>query len=884
MSRTRATSRAPLSLSDSRSGVTRVRPEILNLREELHEAREQFRDQHDRGAAAVGLCSRFTAVIDAAVTRLFEGAASDLPGLRAHCCLTPIGGYGRRQLAPYSDIDLMILHSGSKPSEVQELARRLTQDIFDSGLALGQSLRTPDEALALARHDAVTASSLIEARLLVGDSALYERFRTQFDSSLRRRARAFCAAFVDARREERLKFGETVYLLEPNIKRSRGALRDVHLLRWLWCAQTGVPDFDRLQAMGILSNFDYRRLTSARDFLMRVRNDLHLAAGAGRDDLSRAEQVRIAAKLGYRGRSGLLPVEQFMRDYFRHASHVWFLAARVSDLAAPKRTVSRVINTVVGRYLDHDYRVGLDDINATGLGRTKLQSRVEEVLRLVDLARVYQKRIGQDTWYLVYRAAPAYPTDLSPAAASRFLTILDQPEGLGDLLRRLHDLGVLEKVIPEFAHARCLLQFNQYHKYTVDEHCIRAVEEATRLATATGVPAEVYRGLPSKGLLHLTLLLHDLGKGHEEDHSVLGEAIAAQNGERLGLSEGDTNTVKFLVLKHLEMAHLAFRRDTSDPRTIEAFANEVGTAERLTLLFLVTCADMAAVGPGVMNAWKVDVLSDLYARTLEVLEPERAGAEIGRRRVARDSVWAELTPAERSDPWFARQFEALPESFVMSRPAEDSAAALRRLGRLSDGKGAAWGAPLRETGTLEFVAGVDRGTGRGVFSSMAGALSAARMQILAAETSQLDGGLLLLRYVVEDRGPGGEVDWLQRVAQRMVDSIDSDTPPKFLKIWGAEQEHSSARLANLPSEVRIDCAISPDYTIVEVFTFDRRGLLYDLARTLHDLGLVIRFAKIGTYLDQVVDVFYVTERTGAKPTDDHRLDEIRRRLRAVTEN
>ncbi|QDU87019.1 Bifunctional uridylyltransferase/uridylyl-removing enzyme [Pirellulimonas nuda] len=869
---------------DSKPGVPRLRSELLEVRDALEAARQQFRHGHDLGADAVRLCGRFTGHVDTALTRLFESAVADAPAgeaaaIRAGCVLAPIGGYGRRQLAPYSDIDLMILHAGGAAAgAAKNLARRLTQDIFDAGMALGQSLRTVEEALSLSKQDAVIASSLVEARQLIGSAEVYQKFRTQFEASVRRRARYFCGMFVEARREERLKYGETIYLLEPNIKRSRGALRDIHLLRWLWYTQHGVSDFDRLQSMGVVSMFDYRRLTSARDFLMRVRNDLHLEAGKARDDLARAEQLRMAEKMGYRGRDGLRPVEQFMRDYFRHASHVWFLAARVSELTQPKPTVDRVLGPVVGRYLDHDYRVGVRDIHATGDGRAKLTSRVEEVLRLVDLARLYQKRIGAETWYLVYRASPTFTTELSPDAAARFLAILDNPTGLGELLRRMHDLGVLEKVVPEFTHARCLLQFNQYHKYTVDEHCIRAVQEAAAFETREDGLGAVYRALPQKRLLHLALVIHDLAKGRDGDHSVLGAELARQNARRLGLSEADGETLAWLVLKHLEMALVAFRRNTGDPQTVAAFAQDAATPERLTLLYLITCADFAAVGPGVLNAWKVEVLSDLHRRALAVLQPERTPSDDERRGAVRGQVWARLSEPERDDPWFAQQFAALPESFVTGRPAGDVADTLQRLKRLSDGRGDAWGVSRPETGTTELLAGVDRGSGRGVFSAMAGALSASGMQILAAETASLADQMLLLRYVVEDRGPSGDPGRVAQAAAKMVAAIDSDKAPKFPRIWGVEQQHTDARLSDLPTEVRLNASVSQEHLIVEVFTLDRRGLLYHLARALHDLELVIAVAKIGTYLDQVVDVFYVAERDGGKPAGEERFEAIRARL------
>jgi [protein-PII] uridylyltransferase len=464
----------------------------------------------------------------------------------------------------------------------------------------------------------------------------------------------------------------------------------------------------------------------------------------------------------------------------------------------------------------------------------------------------------------------------------RFLALLANPQRLGEALRRLHELGVLEKIIPAFAHARSLLQFNQYHKYTVDEHCIRTVEEATLFAERHDTLGEVYRKLADKTTLHLVLLLHDLGKGFEDDHSEVGRRIATETAQRLGLPHQQGATLEFLVHRHLYMSHFGLKHDTSQPQLVGRFVEEVGSQERLDLLYLVTCADLAGVGPDVLSSWKVEVLSDLYlmaSRQLAAGGAARDGRYDGERRTA----WELLTAAEQGDPWFERQLAALPDSYTHKRPAAQQVDTLRRLRQLAPRAGTAWANYLPETDTVEFVAGVDQGVGRAIFSSMAGALTSNKMQILSAETNTLADGLLLMRYVATEPESPGEPssERLAAICRALVESIDSDQVPTFPKILGREQKEAAAMLAGLPNEVRIDNDLSDESTIVEVFTVDRRGLLYRLARALHDLGLVIRFSKIGTYLDQVVDVFYVTERDGTKPSRTERLHEIRQTLRAV---
>lgn len=881
-----AATRSPL--ASDRPPVSRLRQELLDARERLAEGREAIHRQHDLGMPGVQVGRKLTALADAAVQRVAESALADFPRpvadrLRERAVLVAHGGYGRRQMAPFSDVDVMLLHQGRVDRDVERFARRLTQDVFDIGLQLGQSLRTVEESIRLARHDAVIASSLVESRRLFGSEQVMNDFGERFRRMISRRVTAQCMEFVEARREERDKYGETVYLLEPNVKRSPGALRDLHLLRWLWFAHAGESDLERLRLRGVISKFDHRRLVTARDFLMRVRNELHFHAGKELDALTRAEQVRIAEKFGYYGSAGLLPVERFMRDYFRHAGHISFLATRMSELSAPKPTVEWVLDSVFVRRVEADYQIGSREIAATQQGRAKLERQLGEALRLLDLARLSDLRIAQDTNYLVYRSAPNYSNELTPQLKADFLQALDNPHGLGRLLRRAHELGVLEKFLPDFARARCLLQFNQYHKYTVDEHSIRAVEEATRYATRGGRSGRAYDSLDRKWFLHLALLIHDLGKGQEEDHSVVGERIAGQTAERFELPADDRDTLMFLIREHLSMNRIALRRDISNPDTITAFAELVGTAERLKLLYLLTLADMCAVGPEVMTKWKGDMLGSLYERTRRRLQPDGDDSPGRRVRARREACWRALSAKQQRDPWYQRQNDALPESFITTHTAQQVVDTLERLRLLNNRRGAAWGRHNPTLGAVEFLAGVDQGSGRGVFSGMAGALSAAGLKINQAETAMLADDLLLLRYVAQDPDSpaGSDPERIYKISRAMENSIDSDKPPRFRRVWGEKTAQSQAELSNQTSEVRLDTSIAERWLIVEVFTFDRLGLLYELARALHELELVIGFAKIGTSGDRVVDVFYVSERDGAKPQGDHRLDAVRSRLEEV---
>ncbi len=871
-------------------GDTVMSEVVKSLRDDLRTGRESIRESHDRKLAGPRVSAKLATLADMAIQRLFEATLSQLDAeqaaaLRSDVALVGLGSHARRQCSPYSDIDLMILHQDLKQEAVAAQLRPLTQGIFDIGLQLGHSVRSPTEAVQLARTDTVICTSLIDARLLLGSRERFESFRSGFETMVRKNSKALCHSFLDARMQERDQYGETVYLLEPHVKRSRGGIRDLNLLRWLSFAKQGISDPERLHHAGAMSKLDFRRLQSATEFLLRLRNEMHFHAGSSHDLLNRAEQLRVADWHGHTQRAGLLPVEHFMRDYFRHTNHLWQLVRRRAASLQVVPTMSRVLEPVLGRKIEDCYRVGAKFVSATPTGMTKLKENLGEVLRIVELSASEGKHLDHATWSTLLLAAPEFTAPVPAGVHAKFYDMLGASSTVGEVLRVLHELGYLEKIVPAMKHVRCLLQFNQYHKYTVDEHSLRAVRKAAGFVDRDDALGHAYREIDDKRVLHLALLLHDLGKGFEEDHSEVGRRIAEETCAILQLERQTAEDVAFLVHKHLVMSHLTFRRDTSDPRLIQGFANDVGSVERLRMLFVLTCADLAAVGPGVLNDWKIDLLADVFSRSATCLQTNDEESPENRLATDRQAVLNAMTESQRNNSWFVRQVEKLPASFLVTCKADQAVSTLQRFHKLDDGAADAWSVYLPETKTLEFTAGVSQGSGRGAFSSMAGALSSAGLQIHAAGTDVLADDLLMLHYTATDPAhPLGTPEHRQQtLCRKLIDSVDSAEAPKFPAVWGTDQAEASIQLSALPDEVRIDTQLSEDYTIIEVFTFDRRGLLYRLARKLHDLQLVISHAKIGTYLDQVVDVFYVTDLDQRKVEDQQRLDEISAELLSLIE-
>ena len=866
-----------------------LREPVIKARRRLAEGRAQIKAWHQSGASGTQVSASLADVVDEIILDLFHAAVRELncgAPIQGALTLAPLGGYGRRDLAPYSDVDLMVLVA-AETGETRALSNRLMRDLYDVGLEVGFSVRTPRDACNAALDDATIFTSLVEARYLAGSATLFSQFATGFQHLAQRGWKKLIPMVEQARRDERGKHGESGYKLNPNVKRARGGLRGIQLLRWVGFARYGIAEPQQLAKIGALTAEELDRIDETTEFLLRLRNELHFHAGRAQDVLDRGEQVRLAPLYGCQGAAGLLPVEQFMRRYFQLTDDVRYLVANFVAVARPHKRMDQVIGPLFSRRVGRDYRVGPIHLSATDPGLAKLRTDMAEVIRLTELAATYDKRIAHDTWIAVRGAMRMLPQVVTPEVCQRFMSLLSQPARLGEMLRRLSELGVLERIIPAFEHARCLLQFNQYHHYTVDEHSILAVEAATRMANHPGGIGTVYRQIRRKDLLHLALLIHDLGKGFPEDHSEVGLRIADETAVRLGVPAHDAEILKFLVHKHLLMTHLALWRDIDDDNQVLQFAIQVGSPETLQMLYVHSAADLDAVGPGVLNDWKLDLLNQLYERALLHLGGEEpAGSASQRDRKAKDQVLSKVNSAE-SD-WFARQVEALPTSYLYGGPPEQIAKELSRLKALHPGRAEAWSRWLSARQVAEYTVATHEAIAPGVFHRLTGTLTAKGLQILSAQINTLADGLILDRFFVADPDHAGAppADRLSDVCQALVAALTrpSDAAPTYSRRWRTSSLDTGRAVTVRPTRIEIDNSTSDRFTIVDVFTHDRMGLLYTITRTLFELGLSVGVAKIGTHLDQVVDVFYVTDPASGKVTDPDRLAEITSRLKTAIES
>ena len=867
--------------------VNRLPPIVMEIREKLAAGRDKLRRQHLAGSPGIQVCSALTDLFDSVVLELYHetlrAVELDAAEFARGAALMPYGGYGRRDTAPFSDVDVMLLYVPRAEAAAHRFSRRFTQLVVDVGLQLGFSARTAAETCQAATRDATIFTSVAEGRFLIGDEALHARFASQFRKLARRRGRRLIPLIDEARRDERSQFGETNYLLEPNIKRSRGGLRDIQLIRWIGFIRCGEVELENLMRAGVLSREDFQRLQAAREFLLRLRNELHFHAGRAQDVFNKSEQRRVADWLGYTGDETFLPVERLMRDYFRHTSEVRHIASNFLADARPVTIAQTLFAPLVTYKLDRDFRVGPRFIAIAKPSLPRLSGDPAGILRLMELANLTDKRIEPRTWSAIRSAMfRENAIDFTPLLGRRFLALLAQPARLGELLRRLHELRVLEKIVPPLAHARHLMQFNDFHKFTVDEHSIRAVECATEFRSRDDTLGETYRSLRRKDLLHLALLLHDLGKGYPGDHSEVGRRLAEECGQQLGLAEADTDTLRFLVHKHLVMSQLAQWRDTTDNAVVVKFAVEMGTPDRLQMMYVLTCADLAGVGPNVLTDWKLRLLTDLYLRTLGHLAGDPQDIS-GRESLARKRNEVRgLARSRDADAWWDRHLHALPRSYLLTRDAGRVVVELERLRTLDRHDAVAWAQFDPKPRTTEYTVGTYEDIAPGIFHRLTGALTSHGLRILSAEINTLADGLVLDRFVVEDPHFADEPppDRCAEVARSLVASLKdvSGQGPAFRKVWGGKECPAPDELERNPTVVRLDTQSSDRFTIIDVFALDQMGLLYTISRTLFELGLSVGVAKIGTHLDQVVDVFYVTDSEQRKIVDPIRLKEIAQRL------
>ncbi|HMP78824.1 MAG TPA: HD domain-containing protein [Pirellulaceae bacterium] len=858
---------------------------VLRARQRWLEGYERIRAQHEEGVAGRRTVQSLSDLLDALLLDLHRGWDGELEALEHQVAIVLHGGSGRREYAPRSDIDLMILHQGRLTEPLTQYSQYLIRAITDAHFKLGHSLRSLRDAMTLALRDPQVFSSLTESRFLVGNHELFLNFVQQLKRLSQRHQTSLLEGLIQARLDERNQFGETVFLLRPNIKRSPGTLRDWHLIRWLGFVRFGETDVDQLCRHGAISSSDATAVQQVTEFLLRIRCDLHFQAQRAEDVLGRNQQVRLAEKFGLTGSEGVLPVEQMMQEYFRRTSELLQISDLFVELSRSRRTVAQaMLDKLTTRQLEGKFRMSLAEIGVLPTVRDTACRDLSSILRLIQLAVQHQKTVERETRLAIREAMrDLSAVTLDEDAARQFVSMLSEPAGLGRALRTLHEVGALERIVPAVAHTRGLLQFNEYHKYTVDEHTLRAVEICTDFQTDQTLVGEVYRQLPDRHVLHLALLLHDLGKGYAEEHCEVGRRIALEVCQLLLLSNEETEAVTFLVHNHLMMSHLAFHRDIGDEAMVAEFVGNVGSVQWLSKLFLLTIADIDAVGPDVLNPWKMELLTGLYRNAYAQLTGRNATELIDPRFEVIYERVAELADDDSTRHWLRRAAQSLPWNYCSGRSAEEVAAQLLDLKYSKPGDVQCWIKPTQRGRLIELCITKHEQIRAGIFYKITGLLASSGLSIQAADIKPLGESLIWYWFQFEDiefaEPPVDRLTEIVRRADAIASGLD-EAPPKFTQRW-EKQAGPAARLTRPEIRVEIDNHTVESATIIDIFAYNKLGFLYAVSRKIFELGLDVRFARVSTYGRQVMDVFYVTDDRGRKIRNRARLNTIRRQLVAT---
>lgn len=860
------------------------------LKTAFTEGQQQARLRLEESGSGLVAVNFYAEVADEIIAGVFTLCQKRLGAVSA---LVATGGYGRRELAPYSDIDLLFLQPEDGRASTAAVEYMLYL-LWDIGLKVGHAVRTVNECVEESLKDVTIRTTLLEARLIAGDTVLYASFEKAYQERVvKGSGLAFVAAKLKEREQRHARFGDSRYMLEPNVKESAGGLRDLQTLFWITRYLYGIGTLDGLLQAQIITASEAQQVSAAQDFLWKVRCHLHLQAGRAEDRLTFDIQGDIAGRLGYGGQNANERGEIFMRDYFRMVRTIGTLT-RIICAHIEGEFATRITGAEGDSLLPrpHDgalegfvVRNGWLDISSD----RQFENNPTEMLRLFHVAQEQELDVAPAAWRSILRLLPGITDGFQddPVANRIFLSILTSRNNPELALRRLTDVGLLMQFLPDWGRVVALMQYDMYHVFTVEEHTLGAIGvlhkvDTGQLADSFPLATELMKKIASRRALYVAVLLHDICKGRQGDHSELGAALALQLGPRFGLEEEETETVSWLVRHHLFMSQIAFKRDVDDASTVPDFAGEVRSAERLRLLTILTTVDIFAVGPGRWTNWKSMLIDKLYHRTERYLlggfDVEQEGARVEQALLAlREKLpdWPErvlAVHARRGSPAYWAAFSS--EDLVWH------ARLMREADRRQQGLAIAIRTDARRSVTEVVVYTAQR---RDLWPLLAGALAMGGANILEARLFDMKDGWSLAVFAVQDAtgGPfdtGGRLERLESGMRRVLsgkfdltDELVRRRPPPSRR---------TAVFAVAP-RVRVDNAASRLLTVIEVNGQDRPGLLHDLTRALIDHDLHISSACISTYGNQVVDVFYIKNRFGLKVEHEAQLQVIRQVLLEV---
>jgi [protein-PII] uridylyltransferase len=888
--------------------------EVLELYKKFLKIEEhRLRLKHQAGGGGREICARRAELVDVLLQYVFEAATAAIrrsakPG--TPLALIALGGYGRGELNPFSDIDVMLLHQegrGEISPHLEEMVEQVLYLLWDSGFKVGHSTRSIKEAIAQANRDMRTKTAMLESRFLAGDEKLAREFRRQF--------RAKCIEgherdYVEMRMQDQVarhkKFGETVYLQEPHVKTGCGGLRDYQNLLWMTYFKEGSLSTNQLVGKDWLSESDQRRIETAYDFLLRLRTDLHYATGRGTDILHITLQEQIAKRLNYSPRNGQLRSETLMRDYYGHTRNIFRVTERVTEQFVSGYVTSRTRSLFSFLPLIRSDKTPLGESffirnkQLHPLQRDLFRKNPEQMMRAFELAQENDLDLSPDLEDLLSRSLGQVTRTYQYARGPRdiFKAILSHKGEASRILRMMHRVDFLGRYIPEFGQLTCLVQHEFLHRYTADEHTLVCIDKLDALAKTDDPKLVAYRKifeqLEDPFVLYLALLLHDSGKAvgarpHSEASALFAQRVAA----RLQLSSEQRKSLILLVDHHLTLSKIAQQRNLDDPATVVELAAIVKHQKNLNALMLLTLADGQGTSAEAWSDWKESLVWELFYETSRYLADQESYYE--QTRIERESLQAAV--AQNLSPDYADEidahFEFMPDNYFRGSNVPEIIDHLKlfrvfleNVSSRSDhplAPAVQWW-PLPEQG--HNVASFYTWEREQLLAKIAGSFSVVPINILSADIFPRGDNAVLGVFRVCDTKAHAVTNSrdLERVEQTLRRALE-DENFEFLPLIEKVKRQTHRRLAlgiEFPTRLAIDNKTHPVYTLIEIQAPDRIGLLYDILSCLDREDVLIALSRVNTEAGAALDTFYVVDRsTHSKISDTHRITAIQQHLQAA---
>ncbi len=831
--------------------------EIKSLVDGLRQTREDFYELCNKKIVGIDEVHTYAdKIIDCFSHHLTK---IDLKGV----CVFASGGLGRKEVSFASDLDLVFLYPRKLPKDSKLFIESLISSLWDSGFEVGQQVCSPLKLISLAKKDFSICTSILETHFLGGNIQLYTNFKNKFLSSLSggRKRQNFLKNLKQYREERIKKYGESIYLIEPTIKEGLGGLRDIHCIKWGSIVCLNTSDFKKIKALGWINEDELRWLMQGHDFLWKVRILLHRISDTKKERLTLQDQYTIARLMGFSQGEFVSPEESFMRMYYRYSSRIKrvtnFLIEKLFDKIIKKK--KRVDKIISGPFIVTNNLIKFKDPEDVNI-------RPEILMELFFYAAKLKLNFHHDTGRII-RENLYLVEDLrsNEKVISMFFDILLNEEKSFEILKAMHETKFLDTFIPEFEHVRYRVQYDTYHTYTVDEHLLRTIKELHEIKR--GDYSHLFQENINIKILFLAGLLHDIGKGYGKNHSKTGAELAKNIGKRMLLSEEEIELLYFLIENHLLLAETALKRDLEDEKLIERCMLKIGSLKRLYMLFLIQIADSMATGERAWNPWRKTLLEELFIKIKNMFKQEKINGESIVEKIERiKQKVVSIVPHEERES-ITKWMEELSVRYLMSINPEDIYLHYTLEKKFRSENGVVLNLRALESGIWEFIF-VCKDHPR-LFDFITGVLWANGVNILAADIFTRSYATVLdIIKVVNIPDPFN----IEKFCVRIKDQLDKLIKGEYnLDSLYEQRYYTSFNKYNYlkrNDKVIINEEASDFYTVIEVYTWERPGVLHTISKVLHEFDLDIKLAKITTPGEQVVDVFYVTTREGTKILDN----------------